>query len=105
MRYIIKRRARYKITQFYQNVIHKYCHTYSVDQMHKNINEAIDSMYLIEHSLLRRKPTLKRWQQEGWHMANAGKWYYAYSVNDGTIIIEDACQAQNMHEDIDQINN
>ena len=68
MRYKIKRRPRQKIATFYQNVIRKYRHTYSVELMHKNIDEAIDAMFQIEQSLLRRQPTLKRWQEEGWHM-------------------------------------
>lgn len=97
MRYIIKRRAKYKIVTFYQHVIRKYRHTYSVDLMHKNIDAAIDAMFLIEKSLLRRVPTMERWKQEGWHMAHEGKWYYAYTINDEAIIIEDACHEQNVH--------
>ena len=75
----------------------KYRHTYSESLMLKNIDDDVDSMFLIEQSLLRRKPILERWQKEGWHMANAGKWYYAYSIHDDTVIIEDACHEQNMH--------
>lgn len=75
----------------------KYRHTYSESLMLKNIDDAVDSMFQIEQSLLRRKPILERWQKEGWHMANAGKWYYAYSIHDNTVIIEDACHEQNMH--------
>ena len=99
MRYKIKRKPKIEVAQFYQHVIGKYRHTYSVQQMHKNIDEAIDSMFLIEQSLLRRQPILKRWQNEGWHMAHAGKWYYAYTISDDTITIEDACHEQNMHEE------
>ena len=99
MRYIIKGRPKYKIALFYQNVIRKYRHTYTVELMHKNIDEAIDSMFHIEQSLLRRQPTLERWKKEGWHMANEGKWYYAYTITDDAITIEDACHAQNMHEE------
>ena len=98
MRYRIKRRPKYKIAQFYQNVMRKYRHTYSVDLMHKNIDDAFASMFLIEQSLLRRRPTLARWQQEGWHMAAAGHWFYAYTVEGDTVIIQDACHEQNMHE-------
>jgi len=97
MRYIIKRQAKYKIAMFYQNVIRKYRHTYSLELMDKNIDEALDAMFQIEQSLLRRKPTLKRWQKAEWHMANAGKWYYAYTISGDTITIEDACHEQNMH--------
>ena len=52
----------------------------------------------IEQSLLRRPPILKRWQEQGWFMAKAGKWYYAYSIGGDTIVIEDACHEQNMHD-------
>lgn len=67
--------------------------------MRKHISEYVDSMYLIEQSLLRRRPTLKRWQDQRWHMAHAGHWYYAYTINDDTVTIEDARHEQNMHED------
>lgn len=96
MRYIIKSRPRYRIAQFYKNVIRKYRHTYSVELMHANIDEAVNAMYQIEQSLLRRRPTLPRWQHEGWYMANAGKWYYAYTVTEDAVVIEDACHSQNM---------
>jgi hypothetical protein len=32
-------------------------------------------------------------------MAHAGHWYYAYTINDDTVTIEDARHEQNMHED------
>ena len=63
--------------------------------MHKNIDDAIDSMYQIERTLLRRQPTIKEWL--GFYMANTNKWYYAYYFEDEeTIIIADARHAQNM---------
>ena len=63
----------------------------------ENIDEASDSIYQIENGLLRREPTLERWK--GCHMANTDKWYFAYTIEGNTIIIVDACHAQNMHED------
>ena len=65
--------------------------------MHQNIDEAIDGMYQIEQTLARQKPTIVRWQKQGYHMAHAGHWYYAYTIQDDTITIEDACHEQNMH--------
>ena len=65
--------------------------------MHQNIDEAIDAMYQIEQTLLRREPTLERWK--GYYMANTDKWYFAYIIKDNTIIVVDACHAQNMHEE------
>jgi hypothetical protein len=55
----------------------------------------IDAVYGIERTLIRRKPTIKRWQ--GYHMAHAGVWYYAYTIDGDTITIHDACHQQNMH--------
>lgn len=52
------------------------------------------TMFQIEKSLLRREPTIERWK--GYHMANTDKWYFAYTIDDDTIIIVDACHAQNM---------
>lgn len=85
-----------KIAGFYHNVAKKYKHTYSEQLMNRNIIEAYDAMSLVEKSLPRRKPTIARWQ--GYHMVHAGHWYYAYSIQDDTIIIEDACHEQNMHD-------
>ena len=98
MKYIIRRQCQEKIEQFYRNVLKKYRHTYSIELMQRNVLDATNGMRLIEKTLLRRKPTLTRWQQQGYHMANTGKWYYAYTIDGDTITIQDACHAQNMHE-------
>lgn len=96
MKYIIKKRCVQRITSFYRNVSKKYKHTYSEELMHQNADEAFDAMYQIERTLLRRKPTLKRWT--GYHMANTDKWYYAYTLEADTVTVVDACHAQNMHD-------
>ena len=85
-----------RIWSFYKHVAMKYSHTFDTEDIVKNAKRAIRNMGHIEQSLLRRRPTLERWQKEGWHMANEGKWYYAYTISGDTIIIEDACHAQNM---------
>lgn len=95
-RYKIRALAQRKITTFYNNVGKKYKHTYSKELMHKNIDEAVDAMFQIERSLLRRKPTISRWN--GYYMANTDKWYFAYMFDGETVTIVDACHAQNMHE-------
>ena len=58
MNYVIRKRCAQKITTFYRNVSKKYKHTYSLDLMEKNINDAFDAIYQIENTLQRRKPTL-----------------------------------------------
>ena len=96
MKYIIRKRCAQKITTFYRNVSKKYKHTYSLELMEKNVNDAYDSIYQIEETLQRRESTLARWK--GYHMANTDKWYYAYLINGDTITVVDACHAQNMHD-------
>jgi hypothetical protein len=97
MRLVVKRQCIAKIVDFYHHVARKYKHTYSKELMHKNIDDAIDSMYQIERTLLRRQPSVKRWL--GLNMANTDTWYFAYTIENDTIIIVDACHAQNMHDE------
>lgn len=95
MKYRIRKKCAYEINSFYRNVSKKYKHTYSEDFMHKNADEAFDSIFQIEKSLLRRKPTIDRWN--GYYMANTDKWYFAYMIVGDEIIVVDACHAQNIH--------
>ena len=95
-RYKIKPLAQRKRRSFYYNVAKKYRHTYSKWLMHKNIDDAVDAMFEIENGLLRREPTIERWN--GYHMANTEKWYYAYTFDGETVTVVDACHAQNMKE-------
>ncbi len=93
-KYAIRPLAIIKIRKFYRNVCRKYPNIYSYDDMLRYVNTTVDNIYGIERTLLRRKPTIERWQK--WHMAHTGKWYYAYSIDGDTIIIHDACHEQNM---------
>lgn len=97
MKYIIRKRCAQKITTFYRNVSKKYKHTYSLELMEQNVNDAYDSMFEIEKTLLRRKPTISRWA--GYHMANTEKWYFAYTIDGDTVTVVDACHAQNMADE------
>ena len=97
-RYIVKARTQQKIRRFYQNVARKYKHTYDLDDLARDIQKAVFSIYQIERTLLRRKPTISRWT--GYYMANTDKWYFAYIIEGDNIVVVDACHAQNMHEDI-----
>ena len=94
MNYVILPQCIEAIERFYHNVAKKYAHTYSAELMHQNIDEAFDSMYMIENGLLRRNPTVSKWK--GYYMANTKKWYFAYKVFDETVVVIDACHAQNM---------
>jgi hypothetical protein len=94
--YVIKPLAQRKIRSFYQNVAKKYKHTYDFNDLVRDIEVAIMSVYQIEKTLLRREPLLSRWA--GYYMANTDKWYYAYTFDGETVTIVDACHAQNLHE-------
>ena len=94
--YVISSLVHDNIYSFYTNVSKKYRHTYSLENMFKNINDAFDSIYRIENGLMRRNPTMSRWTD--YFMANEGKWYFAYRIDGDTIYVEDACHAQNIHE-------
>lgn len=96
MKYVIGKRCAQRITSFYRNVSKKYKHSYSLELMEKNVRDAYNSIFQIERTLARRVPTIPRWQ--GLYMANTEKWYYAYTVEDDTVTIVDACHAQNMHK-------
>ncbi len=63
----------------------------------RNVHDAVFSIYQIEQTLLRREPTITRWN--GYYMANTDKWYFAYTFDGSTVTIVDACHAQNMHEE------
>ena len=102
MRYVIKRRCHDNIEKFYRNVIKKYRHTYSIQLLQRNVLDATNGMYKVENGLLRRKPTIARWQKQGYHMAHAGQWYYAYTIDGDTITMQDACHVQNMHDEADR---
>ena len=93
--YIIKARAQQKIRSFYRNVAKKYRHTYDYDDLMHNVHDAVFSIYDIEKTLVRRKPTIARWSD--YYMANTEKWYFAYTIEGNTITIVDACHVQNMH--------
>ena len=60
MKYLIHSNCRKNIIEFYTHVSMKYRNTYSESQMLKNMDEAINAMYLVEKSLVSRRPTLDR---------------------------------------------
>lgn len=105
MTYIISKKCHNKIATFYHNVAKKYKHTYSRALMHKNIDTAYSDMRRIENGLIRRIPTIPRWQNKGCYMANTKKWYYLYKISGETITVVDACHSQNMKESIKQKSN
>jgi len=95
-RFIVKPMAARRIWSFYRNVAKKYSNTYAEEDIARDVKRTVRSIRLIESRLLRRTPTVSRWKSK--YMAHSGCWYYAYIIDGDTIIVVDACHAQNMHE-------
>ncbi len=94
----VSRKVYNEIRKFYRNVAKKYKNTYSYEDLERDYNHAIYSIPMIENGLLRRPPSLARW--EGYFMATTkdNRWCFAYRISGNTIYVEDACHSQNIHE-------
>lgn len=85
-----------KSYHFIEMLLRSIGNTHSYENLNSDYKKVCSSIYKIENGLLRRKPTISRWN--GLFMANAWKWYFAYRIEGDTIYVEEACHAQNMHE-------
>ena len=63
-KYFYTKRTAAKIRSFYRNVGKKYRHTYSYEDMERNVRDAFFAIYAIERTLPRRRPTISRWAPE-----------------------------------------
>ena len=100
MKYRINKNVLNIINRFYRNVAKRYRNTWTIDDVKKYALTTKQSIYQIENGLIRRKPTISRW--DGMYMATSAdrRWNFAYRIDGDTIYVEDACHAQNMHEAI-----
>ena len=57
-KYFYTKRTAAKIRSFYRNVGKKYRHTYSYEDMERNVRDAFFAIYAIERTLPRRRPTI-----------------------------------------------
>ena len=55
-KYFYTKRTAAKIRSFYRNVAKKYQHTYSYEDMERNVRDAFFAIYAIERTLPRRRP-------------------------------------------------
>lgn len=104
----MKSKASNAIRTFYKNVSKKYQHTYSLEQMINNVDTALDAIYHIDQSMVKINKqsitkTFKSWQLKGYQIASIKKWHYAYTIENDTIIVHDACHQQN-NESCNSIN-
>lgn len=98
MNYKISKNALNQIKKFYRNVAKRYKHTWTKEDVKNYTFVTKQSIYQIENGLIRRSPTISRW--EGLYMATTQdrKWNFAYRIEGNIVYIEDACHSQNMHE-------
>lgn len=78
--YNIRKICYTKIVRYYNNVAKKYCNTYSFNLMNKNISQAYDDMLRIENGLMRRNPTIARWQNKGWQIQHSAMSFDSLSI-------------------------
>lgn len=100
MEYQINKNVHNTIFNFYTRVAKKYQYSYDYNDMVRNIQDTYMSIYKIENGLIRRIPTLSKWKEKGYHMANTKKWYFAYTVDGDVVKVVDARYAQGMHESV-----
>lgn len=100
MIYEIGVKAIQSIENFYHNVAKKYRNTYDYNLMSKNIDDTIDSIYSIKLDSKSIEPNwgLAKYSQYGCRMIHIKRWYFVYIIEGDSIVVIDACHAQNMHE-------
>ena len=67
-KYFYTKRAAAKIRSFYRNVGKKYRHTYSYEDMERNVHDAFFAIYAIERTLPRRDLPLADGQISIWQI-------------------------------------
>jgi uncharacterized protein YqjF (DUF2071 family) len=63
-----------------------------LEEARQLLHEMVDLEYSLPWDIF----LIDRWA--GFHMANTDNWYFAYTIDDDTIVVHDACHAQNMHD-------
>ena len=109
MRVVVNKRAFLSISTFYHNVRKKYKHTYSKEQMEKNIDEVCDAIQSIKDNgkvPILQKHKIKGYKEATWKRRGTKiNWYFEYKVetdenNDYIIHVYEAINFRNMHENV-----
>ena len=71
-KYLYTKRTVSKIRSFYRNVARKYRHTYSYEDMERNVRDAFFAIYAIERTLPRRNRPSAGGQATTWRIPTNG---------------------------------
>ena len=109
MKVVVNKKALQSISTFYHNVRKKYKHTYSKEQMEKNIDEVCDAIQSIKDNgkvPILQKHKIKGYKEATWKRRGTKvDWYFEYIVetdenNDYIIHVYEAINFRNMHENV-----
>ena len=109
MKVVVNKKALQSISTFYHNVRKKYKHTYSKEQMEKNIDEVCDAIQSIKDNgkvPILQKHKIKGYKEATWKRKGTKiNWYFEYKVetdenNDYIIHVYEAINFRNMHENV-----
>ena len=109
MKVVVNKKALQSISTFYHNVRKKYKHTYSKEQMEKNIDEVCDVIQSIKDNgkvPILQKHKIKGYKEATWKRRGTKiNWYFEYKVetdenNDYIIHVYEAINFRNMHENV-----
>lgn len=109
MKVVVNKKALQSISTFYHNVRKKYKHTYSKEQMEKNIDEVCDAIQSIKDNgkvPILQKHKIKGYKEATWKRRGTKiNWYFEYKVetdenNDYIIHVYEAINFRNMHENV-----
>lgn len=109
MKVVVNKKALQSISTFYHNVRKKYKHTYTKEQMEKNIDEVCDAIQSIKDNgkvPILQKHKIKGYKEATWKRRGTKiNWYFEYKVetdenNDYIIHVYEAINFRNMHENV-----
>ena len=109
MKVVVNKKALQSISTFYHDVRKKYKHTYSKEQMEKNIDEVCDAIQSIKDNgkvPILQKHKIKGYKEATWKRRGTKiNWYFEYKVetdenNDYIIHVYEAINFRNMHENV-----
>lgn len=109
MKVVVNKKALQSISTFYHNVRKKYKHTYSKEQMEKNIDEVCDAIQSIKDNgkvPILQKHKIKGYKEATWKRRGTKvDWYFEYKVEtdeniDYIIHVYEAINFRNMHENV-----
>jgi hypothetical protein len=98
MNVIIESYAYEKIYSFYLNSATKWKYTWSIEDAHNFIDKICNEAENIMGLEIRNEPIIQSWVNYKVAYSRNTKWYFAYTIENNEIHIQDANHAQNMSD-------